>query len=72
VEQDAPLFGDDIDVYIMEGACNPGLCFAKGEDNGDDTVNFQVTAGVTYYVAVERDRVGFPPLGNFTVTVTCP
>jgi hypothetical protein len=71
VDQDGWI-PDDLDVYILEGACNQHLCIDYADSTGDDNVNFQVTAGQTYYIVVELDGLGFPPLGDYTVTLTCP
>jgi len=63
---------DDLDVYILEGGCNQHLCVDFGDDTGDDNVNFQVTAGQTYYIVVEFDFLGFPPDGDYSLTLNCP
>ncbi|MFH2006375.1 MAG: DUF4215 domain-containing protein [bacterium] len=72
VDHDTFLFGDDMDLYILEGGCNQQLCVDFSDDAGDDTVNFSVTGGRTYYVVVEHDKYGFPPVGDYTVNVSCP
>lgn len=71
VDQDG-FFPDDLDVYILEGGCNQHLCIDYADSNGDDTVNFPVTAGQTYYIVVESDGFGFPPSGDYTLTLNCP
>jgi cysteine-rich repeat protein len=71
VDQDGFL-GDNLDLYVLEGACNPTLCVSAGEANGDDTVNFNVSAGLTYFLVVELEALGFPPSGAYAINLTCP
>jgi cysteine-rich repeat protein len=72
VAMDSGFFPDDMDVYILEGGCNQHLCLDHSDSAGDDTVNFQVTAGRTYYIVVELDSLGFPFDGNYSVMLNCP
>jgi len=71
VSQDG-FIPDDLDVYILEGACNPHLCLDYADSVGDDNVDFPVVVGQTYYIVVELDSLGFPPLGDYTLTLNCP
>ena len=62
-------WNDDYDVFILEGACHPNLCIAYGASSSCDTVNFQVTAGMSYWIVVEEYM---NPWDDFRVTLTCP
>jgi cysteine-rich repeat protein len=44
---------DDYDLFILEGACNGSLCIDYGTSSSCDSVSFNVTAGLTYYIVVE-------------------
>ena len=63
-------FDADYDLYIMEGACNPNLCIDHGTSGGCDSITFSVTAGVTYYMAVEEYWIDFDD--NFDFDLSCP
>lgn len=63
---------DDLDLYVLGGGCNEQLCVGAGETSGDDYLSVPVVAGQTYYVVVEQYTLGFPPLGEYNLTVNCP
>ncbi len=60
----------DYDLYILEGACNPGLCLDYSVASGCNSVNFPVAAGLTYYIVVEYYlNEGFDD--NFDISLSC-
>ncbi len=63
---------DDLDIYVLGGACNDQLCLGSSTATGDDYLTFQVTSGRTYYLVVEMYALGFPPQGDYTLTLSCP
>lgn len=44
---------DDYDLFILEGACNGAMCIDYGTSASCDSLTFNVTAGLTYYIVVE-------------------
>jgi len=74
VTSDDPIFGANLDLYVLEGACNEQLCVSAGEATGDDSASFNVNAGWTYFLVVELDylSLGLPPSGEYTISLTCP
>ena len=72
VDFDAFLFGDDMDLYVLEGGCHQQTCIGTADSDGDDQLSVQVTAGVPYYIVVEMEKYGFPFDGDYTLTLTCP
>lgn len=71
VEED-PLFADEIDLYVLEGACAPSQCIAAGNNVGDELFTFPVQAGLTYYVIVETVAWGLLSQLDYNLTVACP
>jgi hypothetical protein len=61
---------DDLDLYILDGSCNPQACTHVGLEQGSENVNFPVTAGTTYYIVVEAYQIGFA--GIYDLFLTCP
>lgn len=61
---------DDLDLYILEGSCNPQACTHVGLESGGENVSFPVTAGTTYYVVVEAYQIGFA--GIYNLFLSCP
>ncbi|MFH2009675.1 MAG: DUF4215 domain-containing protein [bacterium] len=60
---------DDFDLYILGPACRDDMCIAYSDNIGcPENPSFSVTAGQTYYIAVEA----YSGSGSFTLTVTCP
>ncbi len=66
------LLPNNVDLYVLQGACNPTLCTASGESLSDDTVQFNVVQGREYVLVVELNFVGIFPTGAFTLSLTCP
>ncbi|MFH2010802.1 MAG: DUF4215 domain-containing protein [bacterium] len=71
IEED-PVLGDDIDLYVLEGACVPSQCIAAGNTWGDELFTFPVTAGMTYYVVVETVYWGLISQLDYDLNVNCP
>lgn len=65
-------FGDDMDLYVLDGTCNPTACLAHSALTGDDSVTFTATAGRTYFVVVELYAGGVFTFLEYTLTASCP
>ena len=58
---------DDYDIFIMQGGCNPDLCVDYGTSASCDSASFSVTAGMTYYIAMET----YTSTDGYTLSITC-
>lgn len=58
---------DDYDIFVMEGACDPLLCIGKNTSTRCGSETVEVTPGLTYYIAIERDSA----LRGFRIRVDC-
>ena len=58
----------DLDLLILEGGCDGGLCIAYSAGVGDEQVVFDGVAGTTYYIVVD----GYDGAhSSYTLSLTC-
>jgi hypothetical protein len=72
VIDDDPLFGDDFDLYVLTGVCDPLACLTHGQATGDESVTFSVVAGQTYFLVAEAFAFGLLTSGDYALSVSCP
>lgn len=65
-------FGDDMDLYVLDGTCDPTACLAHSALTGDDSVTFTATAGRTYFVVVELYATGLLTFLEYSLAASCP
>ena len=61
--------GDDLDLFLLEGNCDPGACVAHSAGDGNEQIEFPLQAGQTYIIVV--DGPDTDAVGHFSIDVAC-
>jgi len=64
--------GDDLDVYVLKGACAASACVAAATSSSyTETVSASGAPGDVFYVVVELYSLGFWGYGDYTISLDC-
>ncbi len=63
-----PLAGDDLNIWLLQGACDPDSCIDYSHDGDPEVVTFNASSGLDYYIVV--DGWSFHT-GPYTLQVEC-
>ena len=72
VIDDDIIFGDDFDLYVHQGVCDPAQCITHGESLGDESFSFSSVTNQLYYFVVEEYTQGLLTSMDYSLQVTCP